>query len=289
MIPSAGEGCGPPLPWYDLEPELREAILVKVPLLRLAQLAVQCREFRAVYRKRLAAQERDAASLPYPLTRPLHRLFWWSLSFSFLYPGQLDFWRWNPNLADYTHHSGSTEGLPWEGLAITTDLYLHRLFSNVVRIRTEARYMAEGSEVPCSAKVVLRFSVKSRGWRRKLVGTELIVDCSDTCEGIRPTFGVVIGVELASAVRSFLDLYAGGEADGLPRKGEAGPIERVLIVMPKGSTWPDGDGVEEICDGVTTILAKAWGTPSAVLIRVTGERWRAREWRLPCVLPDLDC
>jgi hypothetical protein len=286
MCPIAGEACVAAFPWYDLPPELRKAILARVPLLRLAQLAVQCRDFRAVYRRRLDAQKRDEASLPYPLTQPVHRLFWWYMSFNSLHPGSIDQrpWEWFPDFAYMTNESGNAVGLPWEGVVRKTSVFIRRLFSKAVRARIYARYMAEGSLLPCSATVELRCSMKTRGRCRKLAGTKLLINCSDTPDGVAPIFGIVMGMEVACAVRRFLDFVAGGDPDGLPRKGVAGPVERVRLLLPKSCAWPEVEGGKEISDGITSILANARGRPSGVQIRVNGRRRDADTWELPCVV-----
>jgi hypothetical protein len=93
-----------------------------------------------------------------------------------------------------------------------------------------------------------------------------------------------MGIRVAPAVRKVLHELAGGIADGLPRRGEAGPFKRALLVLPAGSPWPNVEGAELICDALTRILATAWVKPSGVRICAKGAGRRAHTWRLPGAL-----
>jgi hypothetical protein len=145
-------------------------------------------------------------------------------------------------------------------------------------------YMVEGVLAPCSASVELGCVLKFGLRRRSVACTELLIDCSDAPVEIPPTIGIVMGITVAPVVRRFLDELAGGIPEGLPRRGEAGLVQRARLLLPKGSTWPVVEGVEQICDALTSILAAAGIRPSGVRVCVKGMKWRVLTWRLPCVL-----
>jgi hypothetical protein len=273
-------------PWNDLLPELREDILARVPLLRLAQLAIQCKEFRDAYRKRREAKKELEASLPCPLEQALGPRFW-----DFL-PQAFDFSR----IADdfrcifprFHHYLGDDHGdscFPLEGAAVHHLGIWPGLYARHAAHTVEGFYLVRGCPVPCSAIVELRCVLKFGLRRRSVVRTELLIDCSNAPAEAPPTIGILMGIMVAPAVRMLLHDMAGGIPDGLPRQGEAGAIERLRLVLPKGSAWPDIEGMQEMCDAVTTILATGWIRPSGVQICVKGAWQRMRTRRLPCALP----
>ncbi len=111
----------------------------------------------------------------------------------------------------------------------------------------------------------------------------MIVDCSDAPAGPPPTFGILLGLKAARAARTFFEGLAGNNAAGVSRQGQAVPLERVTVVLPEGSSWPDGPEGEHICDAITTILAIGGGRPSGVRISVKGTEG-VLPWQLPCAL-----
>jgi hypothetical protein len=119
----------------------------------------------------------------------------------------------------------------------------------------EGFYMACASSAPCLATDALRFVLKSGSRRRSLVRTELLIDCSKAAAEVYPTIGILMGIKMVHAIRTYLHEVAGGIPDGLPRPGQAGTIERLRLVLPKGSTWPDVEGMQEMSNAITTILA----------------------------------
>jgi hypothetical protein len=119
-----------------------------------------------------------------------------------------------------------------------------------------------------------------------VVSTELSLDCMHMPVGDAPSVGLLLGLRLAPALRTYLDSLAGGVPDGLPRRGpEAGPIDRVRLLLPRGSAWrPDVLGGEQWCDALTTLVAIAGCRPSAVEICVEGPGEDLQTFQLPCAL-----
>jgi hypothetical protein len=273
-------------PWNDLLPELRQDILARVPLLRLAQLTVQCREFRDAYRKQQEAQKKVEALLPCPLEQALDPGFWTFLPSAFGFPIIADDFRQIfPRFREYFGGHQGDRRFPLEGAAVLNLGIWPGLYVRHAAHTVEGFYLVRGSPVPCSAIVELRCVLKFGLRRRSVVRIELLIDCSNAPAKAPPTIGIVMGITVAPAARMLLHEMVRGIPDGLPRQGEVGAIERLRLVLPKGSAWPDIEGMQEMCDAVTTILATAWIRPSGVLICVKGVGQRMRTRRLPCALP----
>jgi hypothetical protein len=272
-------------PWNDLLPELRADILARVPLLRLAQLAVLCREFRDEYRRRREAQKKLEASLPCPLRQPLNPGFWNVLDCAFNLPGIIDHFRWiSPRFHEHFGGSWGNSRSPLGGVATMQPSIWPGLYAKHVAMSVEGFYLVRKSQILCSVVVELRCVLKFGLRRRSVVHTELLIDCSNAPAEVPPTIGILMGITVAPAIRTFLHELAGGVPDGLHRRGEAGAIERLRLVLPKGSRWPDVEGMGQMCDAVSTILATAWIRPSGVRICVKGVWQRLRTWKLPCAM-----
>jgi hypothetical protein len=158
------------------------------------------------------------------------------------------------------------------------------------------------------ASVRLPCVVEGTSLGPSVVSTEMILDCSESPAGAPPTFGILLGLKAARAARSFFEGLAGNnkglagnnkgvasisEGSASNNEGLAGnstvgvpqavPLERVLIVLPVGTSWPDVQGREHICDAIAAILAITGGRPSGVRISVKGTEGLL-PWRLPWVL-----
>jgi hypothetical protein len=186
--------CGPCFPWNDLLPELRKDILARVPLLRLAQLAVQCKEFRDAYRQRQEAQKEVATSLPCPLVQPLGRDFWTCLPVAFWYPGTVDHFWWISPRRHGRSQLGSSR-FPLEGVVRATAGLWPGLYSKAAAMSVQGWYIARGPrDSPCSASVELRCVLKFGFRRRSVVCKELVLDCSDAPVEVPPTIRIPISV-----------------------------------------------------------------------------------------------
>jgi hypothetical protein len=282
----AGVGCPSTFPWENLPPELKHEILAMVPLLRLAQLAVLCKGFKAVYRKR---QQNVEALLPLPDLPAFPPKFWDGLFFGLkaAYMGRVD--RITPHDTLYV----------WGWWDLYPGGILRCQDHTKVAVKVEAAY--DGPSTSCMATVGLRCVVGETSLWPSVLSTEMILDCSESPAGAPPTFGILVGLKAARAARTFFEGLAGSNKgvasvnvglvsnnEGLAGNNAGGvpqtvPLERVSVVLPEGSSWPDGPEGEHTCDAVTTILAIAGGRPSGVRISVKGTEG-VLPWRLPCVL-----
>jgi hypothetical protein len=263
-----GGRCRSTFPWEDLPLELKEDILTTVLLLRLAQLAVFCKGFKAAYRQR---QEIVEALLPLPPLAAFPSNFWDGLFFGLK----------SRFIGRFEHIGRDTVGVwGWWDLYPGGILRCHD--HDKVAVKVEASYVARPSRWQRGA-VRLRCVVDKSALSPSVVSTEMILDCSDAPPGPPPTFGILVGLKAARAARTFFEGLAGNNAAGVSRQGQAVPLERVSVVLPEGSSWPDGPEGDYICDAITTILATAGGRPSGVRISVKGTEG-VLPWRLPCVL-----
>jgi hypothetical protein len=286
---SADARCETAVPWDDLVPDVREDILARVPLLRLAQLAVQCREFRAAYRKRLDAQRRMEPPLLCPIVPPVNPGFWRKLSFHIICR-RIDRWPWIHPCSPSGYYRPviqlpCEEGLQWRMPQILRTSFHFGLIS--MPVYCYYRTHDSHNQGMAHAVVVLRCSLKLGFTSLLVVSMEVRLDCSYMPVGDPPSVNILLGLRLVPACRIYLDSLTGGVPDGLHRRGpEARPIDRIRLMLPRGSAWrPDVLGGEQLCDALTSLAALAGCRPLAVKICVKGAGQDAHAFRLPCVVP----
>jgi hypothetical protein len=95
-----------------------------------------------------------------------------------------------------------------------------------------------------------------------------------------------MALRVLAIIRPSLDEVAGSILEGLSQQGDFLPVERISVVLPASSTWPDTVEAEHFCEALTSILSTGWGKPSGVEISVKGPAGKGdvRTWPLPCAL-----
>jgi hypothetical protein len=281
-----GEGYQPRTCWDDLVPDVKEIIVARVPLLRLAQMAVHCTDFTVAYRERM---KRVEAMIPSSLADPS---FPKALACDLRHPERVQPTTWLPPrqwqcITRVLQGENPWVWFPYNTLAVRSCFFYGEVERPTLIAKLE--YPIEVPE-PDDVSVELRCVRESRFLRGTRVYAKLFINSSTLPVGVPPALGVLMSMRAAPAMRRFLEGLAADIPNAHSQGGVAVPIRRIVVLLPEGLTWLDTKWAGQICDAVTTIVAMVGGRPSGVSICVDKvyvpegyKRWETA--RLPCAAP----
>lgn len=275
VLPCAGGVDAGTVSWHDLPTDLVETILSRVPLLRLAQMAHLARDFRAVYLDRMAAHVAQkcwlqglymdispsavSAALAEELEirkHPWHQFWDSSLPIWKPCPGNLDtrshacrvkqFWR------TCCTRGFTSPAAPFQ-ISCSAEMYMDgsvRQEFLFVRVHVEARVTVGllSRHVVCKEVVLTCCS-------RPFQPPDIAVVCM-ACTA------------MAAPLRKFLSDIARGPARDRMRKGRAGPVQSLKLVLLLGSAVLTAAQEAAICDALTCLTARVGCNPSGLTVEV---------------------
>ncbi len=275
----AGGTCMQTTAWDDLPPELREAVLAKVPLLCLAQSATVCKEFHAAALHRQVAEIATSAWLPHDAIGPgpdhvSNVLSMESFVRSFPRRHQRDrIWaEWRmakpggelqlpPPWTGHTYHFSTVHR---NFLSLTAPILVSGVFSCWLQARGSGEWVEARAEVQSEVVVGLT--------RRTTCCKELVLRCNQgPSQQPGTSVCLMLFTAMAAPLRRFLhDVAMGGDLGRRDRKKKksVGAMQRIMLVLPEGSELPNEADESAICEALSSIVFLVWGRPSGVRLAV---------------------